>query len=199
MGGARLIYGLVDPRTLLVRYVGQSARGLARPRDHRGPARDNTRRSTWIKSLRALGLNFEIVVLEQGCVDLDASERWWIAYGRASGWALTNHTDGGDGCKGRTSTDETRARLSEALRGRVFSPEWRAKISAAKMGHATSPEHRAKLAEAGRKRVQSPETRARIATANRRPKTDAEREAMSIAARKRVARDGYAVRGQGGV
>jgi len=45
----RLIYGLVDPRTRLVRYVGQSARGLE----------GTTRRETWIKSLRAIGLDVD--------------------------------------------------------------------------------------------------------------------------------------------
>lgn len=190
----RLIYALIDPRTALVRYIGQSSRGMSRPRAHRGVIRGNTKHDTWLKSLRSRGLDFEIAVLESDCADLNASEQWWIAYGRALGWPLTNHTDGGDGCKRRPASAETRLKLSKALRGRTFSPEWRARISASKRGTVTTAETRAKLAETSRGRKHTPEARALIAAANRQPKSEAARAAMSVAAKARVARDGYAVR-----
>lgn len=34
-----LIYGLIDPRTRLIRYVGLSATGMVRPRKHRNKTR----------------------------------------------------------------------------------------------------------------------------------------------------------------
>lgn len=92
---AFIIYGLVDPRTLLIRYVGMSSSGLLRPKQHRkhsGPHCGN-----WIKQLQRLGHAYEIVVLEvcQSAFDLPAAECWWIDYGKASRWPLTNCRSGG--------------------------------------------------------------------------------------------------------
>ena len=92
-----LIYGLVDPRTLLIRYVGLSSRGLDRPRAHRRPSCPDTYCRRWVKTLEQQGLTYEIVVLEviDEASKLPAAECWWIAYGRACGWPLTNLTNGG--------------------------------------------------------------------------------------------------------
>lgn len=118
-----LIYGLVDPRTKLVRYVGKSSSGLTRPRSHLCPSNlaHRTYSARWIKSLLALGLRYEIVVLETPHKEiLSDTERWWIAYGRASGWPLTNLTDGGEGAFGThpVFTPHHRASLSVAARRR---------------------------------------------------------------------------------
>src|SRR5690349_9842599 len=83
-----LVYGLVDPRNHMVRYIGQSSRGMKRPRAHRSkPQSDQTHCARWVRSLHGQGLDFEIVVLEC-CTEetLDDAECWWIAYGRCSGW-----------------------------------------------------------------------------------------------------------------
>lgn len=109
-----IIYGLIDPRTLLVRYVGKSSKGLHRPLDHGRPhglARAG-HRSDWIRELRAAGFDYAIVVLcstsgEHAYCD----EQWWIAFGRACGWPLTNHTDGGPGTRGRRASPETLAKM----------------------------------------------------------------------------------------
>lgn len=177
MPAQNIIYGLVDPRTLLVRYVGKSAKGMLRPREHRRQLhREDTYKARWLKSLLALGLDYTIVVLEEiASADLLAdAEVWRIAYGRASGWPLTNLTDGGDGTAGRTVSAATKVKLTAAM----SAPEVRGRISAAVMEHwrtrprTVSAETRAKLAEAGRgrrrpggtRRPPSPETRAKIST-----------------------------------
>lgn len=175
-----IIYGLVDPRTRLVRYVGKSVRGLARPKSHRHPSnrKKRTHTATWVRSLISEGADYEIVILEQCEREiLSAAEIWWIAYGRACNWSLTNHTDGGEGVlglkfsaesrakmsashKGYVPTEEARARMSAAGLGRVFTAEQRAQISRAKTGQTHSPEARAMMraAKAGKPgRVQSPE------------------------------------------
>lgn len=97
--GMFIIYGLRDPRDGAIRYVGQSSRGLLRPRQHFYQAKHGERgfKSNWIRSLDSLGLKYEIVVLEQTALELlDEREIWWIAQGRIAG-TLTNVSDGGDG------------------------------------------------------------------------------------------------------
>lgn len=153
-----LIYGLVDPRTRLVRYVGLASKGLKRARVHRVPARLAARshKNSWIKALLAAGLDYEVVVLEADPGDLQGAERFWIAYGRACGWPLTNMTDGGDGVLNPSA--DTRARRAQALRGRRLSPTHRSRIAAALRGRAKSREAVAKTAAALRGKKRSPES-----------------------------------------
>lgn len=89
------IYGLVDPRDLLIHYVGLSSRGMRRPREHRHSS--NLGCGKWVKQLQAAGLDYEIVVLEELPDDsaIGVTERWWIAYGKACGWPLENLNAGG--------------------------------------------------------------------------------------------------------
>lgn len=128
-----LIYGLVDPRTKLVRYVGLSTTGMKRPQQHRRPATNVQKyhSARWVAELKECGLTYEIVILESGSdsyEDLCASERWWIAYGRASGWPLTNLTDGGEGTPGRHVSDEERARMGERTRELWRRPKYRERV-----------------------------------------------------------------------
>lgn len=115
-----LVYGLVDPHTLGVRYIGKSTSGLNRPKQHRAKSslRDRTHRAHWILSLKNQGLDYVIAVLEETTLErLEESERWWIAYGRLSNWELTNLTEGGDGTVGYKHTEQTRLILSEKGNG----------------------------------------------------------------------------------
>ena len=110
-----LIYGLIDPRTDMVRYVGRSCSGMSRPRQHQRPVleSDRTHRANWIRSLHAEGLRHRECVLEVVTKETIAdSEVWWIAYGRALGWPLTNISAGG-GLLGYTHKQESKALLSE--------------------------------------------------------------------------------------
>lgn len=206
-----IIYGLVDPRTLMVRYVGLSSNGLVRPKTHRNQsvlAVDRTRKANWIRSLLADGLDYQIVVLQESSVDrLNEDEVWWLKYGQASGWPLTNLRGGGDVQFGWSVEPETRAKIAAAHRGKTLTPEHRAKISAGlkrvprsarpPRSQLGSPEHRAKLSAASRARwadlewkakvianrigeVRSVEARARMSIANkaRRDRERAQRGAV---------------------
>lgn len=89
-------------------------------------------------------------------------------YGRReNGGLLVNKTDGGEGAAGCVRGDETRARISKALRGRTFDDGWRAKIGAAHRGRSLSDEHRAKLSEAGRGRILTADERTKVSHAKR--------------------------------
>ena len=163
-GAAFLIYGLIDPCTRLIRYVGKSCTGMRRPKKNRllapnsvGPYCEN-----WIRSLLVKGLDYEVVVLDTSGDNetLSALERFWIAYGRCCHWPLTNLTDGGEGrSPGFTASAETRAKMSASRKGRKHSEVARAKMSASRRAfYVEHPEEVDRL----RSRVFTPEWRAKI-------------------------------------
>jgi len=159
-----LIYGLVDPRTRLIRYVGKSTSGLRRPRGHRNPSNQKaTYSARWVEALRREGLTYTIVVLEEQAfgLSLDIAEQWWIAYGRASGWPLTNLTDGGEGTTGWSMRPETKEKIAATKRGRKLSVEHRAKISNTLKANTDQIAHLARLSRENVGRSPSAETLAR--------------------------------------
>lgn len=127
MGSKFIIYGLIDPLTRQVRYIGKSSSGTERAMAHGQDSRSepNLHKARWIGSLKDQGLAYDVVILEQleSQADLNGAECDWIASAKRLGWPLTNLTDGGDGGPGCIPGDETRARMSEAQRNRVRSKE----------------------------------------------------------------------------
>ena len=129
-----LIYGLVDPITGQLRYIGRSCSGLRRPRRHTIPselAKDQTHKGRWLRSLDTA--RPQIVVIQQlpDSELLNEAERFWIAYFRQLGCPLTNLTDGGEGTaginKGRKRPDLVSLNRSRA--GRPLSDSHKLKIS----------------------------------------------------------------------
>ena len=112
-----IIYGLTDPDTNEVRYVGKSASGLDRPREHKKPCNleTETHKNHWIKSLMNQGKTYGIKVIEEVTNPdlLSDREIYWIATYKQSGVKLTNGTDGGEGALGREVKEETKKIMSE--------------------------------------------------------------------------------------
>jgi hypothetical protein len=150
--GPFIIYGLVDPDSKEIRYIGRSSSGLARPQKHlldvKGPP---TPKRQWLKTLAPRG--YEIVVLEilqkpfekgslcwwnlqRNMNALNDAECWWIAFGRASGWQLTNETDGGGGSLNPQKSTREKMSISARARtdDRTKSLETRQKLSRIKKG-----------------------------------------------------------------
>lgn len=145
-----LIYGLLDPRDGTLRYIGKSSSGMSRPRDHARPSRvrvERTHKANWVRSLLAIGLCPQIVVIEEHPTsdDLGEAEQFYIAYFKTLGCRLTNATEGGEGAPGVQVSDSTRAKQSVARRGRRFTSEHRAAIAAGLKGHEVSLETRQKI------------------------------------------------------
>jgi hypothetical protein len=138
------IYGLVDPETGDIRYIGKSIRPRERVQNHMNEV-SNCHRSHWLQSLKKRDLWPELVILETivGAWPWQHSERYWIAYGRKKGWPLTNNTDGGDGVSGLPI--ETRERMRKVWLGRKHTPEACIKIGNAKRGLKASDSTRAKM------------------------------------------------------
>lgn len=151
-----IVYGLLDPRTHELRYVGKSERGLAvRLKEHSMPSRlcAGTYVTRWVRQLREAGLRPLGRVLEV-CTSPDelyASEQRLIAFFRKLGHRLTNGTDGGRGWSGLRHSAATKELCRQANLGRPRPAEHRARISASKTGATIGPqtdEHRRRIAAA---------------------------------------------------
>jgi hypothetical protein len=166
-----IIYALIDPRTKEIRYVGKSCYGLGRPRRHAINARSEpTRKAAWILELLAVGLMYEIRVLEhcRSHDDVADAEERWIFTGNRLRWPLTNQAPSHMGK--RKHSAETRAKMSASARGkpkphllgkprpdlteinrRGKSKETIAKITASLIGNKRGAGHR--LTEAHRNKI----------------------------------------------
>lgn len=151
------VYGLIDPRTNELRYVGFTKNSKNRIAQHCRPSKlkANSYKNNWIKSIRANGLFPQIYILETYNSKEEAlqAEIDLIAYYKWIGCQLTNVTKGGDegadyfrsekirsniskSSLGRKHTENTKKRISSSLTGikRNHSEEHRKKISAALSG-----------------------------------------------------------------
>lgn len=146
-----VIYALVHPVSLDIRYIGKTMRSLGtRLSAHMSDAQrvNKTYLHNWINSLPSKPL---IVVIEEEPADLSEAEKYWIALFRAADIRLVNGTAGGDGwVLGQKHRPESRLKMSEWQRGRKMPREGVEKQAAALRGRKASPETKAKLSAAKR-------------------------------------------------
>jgi len=84
------IYGLVDPDSGQVCYVGKSVHPMVRWREHLSD-KDNSLKVAWLKELDADGIQPDLRILEETTVEMGSeAEKRWVAYGLVQGWPLTN-------------------------------------------------------------------------------------------------------------
>ena len=148
LGPISFIYGLADPETGDIRYIGKSIRPVGRLRDHIND-QSLCHRTNWIRSLKSRGLDPELIVLEsvQGEWPWQEAERFWIQYAKGHGCNLVNGTSGGDGVSDLPA--ESRERIRTAWIGRKHKPE-----SLAKMGDASRGRHKSEaMKEAMRQKM----------------------------------------------
>jgi hypothetical protein len=137
------IYGLVDPETTAIRYIGKSIHPEERLRNHINEKYPCHRRN-WIDSLKNKGLEPELIYL----VKLEGNmiddwkwwERKWIAIAKRDGWPLVNETSGGDGVP--DLSDDAKAKMIKTWTGRKHKPESIAKMAAASRGRRKTPEQK---------------------------------------------------------
>lgn len=150
-----IIYGLVDPFSGFVRYIGQSTNGVRRAKVHSYPVQlqiqRHTHKSRWLSKLKTTG-GPKIVVLEvvPSVDQLSDYERFWIAQGRGLGWPLTNITDGGEGLLGYKHSVVTKKKIQLANLGKKFSAASRAKMGEAKRNPSAEARQNMRKAQLGR-------------------------------------------------
>lgn len=104
----KLIYGLVDPNTSLIRYIGKSSSGLHRPKSHYRLSFKKMESGTWVADyhvnrwIRSMNTPPLIEVLETftdmvARNEIDEAEISWISFFRYIGRDLTNMHPGGTG------------------------------------------------------------------------------------------------------
>lgn len=162
------IYGLVDPSTNELRYVGKTIHLKQRLRKHMTRL-ENNRKASWIKNLKEKGIKPELVILEV-IEDSDDSdwqkwESWWIAYFLQLGCRLTNLNGGGQG--GIRPSDQTRQKQSLAHLGKTLSVTTRNKISHANKGVPKPLGFPEKLRKANLGKLHSIETKNKLSNISR--------------------------------
>ena len=141
---AIFIYGLADPESKEIRYIGKSERVNQRFKDHLND-KSKTHKVNWITSLRRRGFVPDLVILEEilGAVDWQAREIFWIKKAKELGCRLVNSTDGGDGVLNLSG--EGKERMLKTWKGRKHKPETLLKLSAASKGRKKTDASKEKM------------------------------------------------------
>jgi len=144
-GGMTLlyVYGLLEPETKIIRYVGQTNKPQKRLNDHISEAKTNlkfNRKNNWIRSLLKENKKPEIMILEEvETIDLcNKAEVFHIAQMLDCGFDLTNATSGGDGFY--TRSKESIQRFADSRRGKKFSEETKQKMKLSAKSRMTPEE-----------------------------------------------------------
>jgi len=156
-----VVYGLFDPRTNELRYIGKTINPERRREGHLKPCYLNrsprNHRAQWIKSLLAEGLEpiFRVLLACASADDLYAAEQRMIKQAKEAGTRLTNATDGGPGRHGYILSTEERKKIS-------------LKVSAYQKKHPTdhTPETRAELRRLQLGRKHTDKTRSNMSSAH---------------------------------
>jgi len=158
-----VIYGLSDPISNQIRYIGKAVDLYTRIRNHYKESRLKyvTHKNTWIKSLLNEGLRVNVIILEVLNNEelLNESEIKWIKYYREIGNDLTNGTNGGDGGK---MSPESLLKMSESKRGKTHSEETKLKMSLSKKGHTLSDETKNKIGKKHKGKIVSEESKEKM-------------------------------------
>lgn len=121
--GAAIIYGLIDPRTHHLRYVGKTEYSLRKRLTQHVRRAKNAGVREWIEGLAADGLRPEICEIETvPSTGWMAAEVFWIAFFRCAGAELFNVSDGGG--QSPPHSAETRKRLSDLAKERMKDPDF---------------------------------------------------------------------------
>lgn len=115
------IYGLIDPLTEELRYIGQTILKVNyRYKHHIYNSKNNPKAyvNCWIKSLLNKNLKPELIIIDYVESDLDFWEIFYIQYFKSIGSDLTNISKGGAFRGGFKHTEEYKKRMHDIFKGR---------------------------------------------------------------------------------
>lgn len=120
------VYGLIDPTTHELKYVGYSVQYLERYKEHLLPSnlKHRTKKNAWLRKLLSSDLKPEIIVLEETDSESEGLEKEveLIEYYKSIGCDLTNGTLGGDGRYGFITSDEVKEKIRQSMKGKNTKP-----------------------------------------------------------------------------
>lgn len=117
------IYGLIDPITNELRYIGKSINPKARLRKHISERYNHdSYKDRWIRKLIDCENRPELIIIDEVLKDEWVFwEKHYISYFKMIGVRLTNTTLGGDqppSTKGRKHTEDSKIKMSESKKGK---------------------------------------------------------------------------------
>lgn len=135
------IYTLSHPITNEVRYVGKTINVKRRYKQHLYDKR-GSHKASWVKSLKSEGLKPILTIIEN-CTPENWVERemYWIKQFDN----LTNLKAGGNDSFQRTTTEQTKQKISLANKGKEKTSEHKIKISLSSKGKILSQETKDKM------------------------------------------------------
>ena len=174
-----MIYGLVDPFTKKVRYIGKSNNPWNRIKDHVLTARSKgvvrhgipsapNHKDRWILQVINKGSRplIKIIAIVKKTEWPTAEQSAIECYNNSHPGDLVNIAPGGHGQapepKSKKRSEEQRIKVSASLMGHPVSLEARMKLSVAHKGKILSREHRQKISQGNKGRKLSLETRRKI-------------------------------------
>jgi len=154
--GHSLVYGLCDPHTKEVRYIGVTKEPRRRYVAHNSEARRGvkTHKCNWMRQVRRETGAWPIPAILDVVKDeaREEAERGLISENRLR---IVNGTEGGEGKLGWKTSDETKAKISVAKSGKKQTPEHRAKGAASRRGTKRSPKTRDRMRAAQQARFKN--------------------------------------------
>jgi hypothetical protein len=158
-----IIYGLFDPITKELYYVGYTSDQQYRYSRHLLNKTGTKNKRIWISHLKKQNLQpiMEVIEEYQSSAELHDAEEFWYGYFKLIGAELVNDPKyiGAGMIKGVKLSEEHRANMSKARKGRVsnrkgakLSEDTKKKISAAQKGRKHSEETKQKMSKISRER-----------------------------------------------
>jgi len=147
------IYGLIDPDSKELKYIGLSTTGNKRFYTHwRSVSKKvKTRVKCWLKQLKHERKKiFDVVFLEYFDKDselIDEAEQFWISYFKGLGAILLNHDCGGRNARGKWKIFESKKLHGERVKEGLNRPEVKARLSDLTKKQWADPEMRARMSK----------------------------------------------------
>lgn len=166
-----IIYGLYDPESDELRYVGQTINPPSqRLAAHLAPSslrNSHTYLANWLRCVLQRGLKPEMRVLDfaKDQHELDALEIAYIAWGRVVGVRLVNTASGGGGLFGFSPSAETKEKIAAKQRGvprAKHTIEWKIAQSQRMKNRPPNPELLMKMRQSRIGSHHTSETKAKI-------------------------------------